>query len=278
MKHRYASDNHSHSACSFDGESPMSAMCERALELGLYYYTVTDHCECNEYKYASDYKGIGYSGVVRKAYGEMEQCREQFPSLRLLKGIELGQPVQNPEAARDALAGREYDCVIGSVHNIRGEKDFFHLGEEPMNQERMDSLLNRYFDEILEMLEWGGFDTLAHITYPLRYLAPPGSTPSFDRYGSRVDAVLEALIRAGKGLELNTSRLLRKDAPRLPDAELFARYRELGGRLVTIGADAHCTENLAQGIDEGLDLLQQAGFTEFAVFVGRSPVMLSICD
>ena len=51
MKHRYASDCHSHSDCSFDGRSSMNAMCERALELGLFYYTVSDHCECNEYKY-----------------------------------------------------------------------------------------------------------------------------------------------------------------------------------------------------------------------------------
>ena len=42
MKHRYASDCHSHSDCSFDGRSSMNAMCERALELGLFYYTVSD--------------------------------------------------------------------------------------------------------------------------------------------------------------------------------------------------------------------------------------------
>ena len=275
MKHRYASDCHSHSDCSFDGRSSMNAMCERALELGLFYYTVSDHCECNEYKY-TEYRGTGYHGVVRKAWAQMDQCRKDYPQLRLLRGIELGQPLQNPSAAEDDLTGREYDFVIGSLHNVAGEKDFYHLGEEGLSQKRIDALLNRYFDEILAMISWGGFDSLAHITYPLRYLSLPGSTPSFAGHMEQVKAVFSELIRGEKALELNTSRLLRQDVPRLPDPELFALYHEMGGRLVTLGADAHCTEDLAQGIDKGMELLKQAGFTEFAVYQNRTPVMLPL--
>ena len=208
----------------------MNAMCERALELGLFYYTVSDHCECNEYKY-TEYRGTGYHGVVRKAWAQMDQCRKDYPQLRLLRGIELGQPLQNPSAAEDALTGREYDFVIGSLHNVAGEKDFYHLGEEGLSQERIDALLNRYFDEILAMISWGGFDSLAHITYPLRYLSLPGSTPSFAGHMEQVKAIFSELIRGEKALELNTSRLLRQDVPRLPDPELFALYHEMGRPL-----------------------------------------------
>ena len=126
------------------------------------------------------------------------------------------------------------------------------------------------------MISWGGFDSLAHITYPLRYLSLPGSTPSFAGHMEQVKAIFSELIRGEKALELNTSRLLRQDVPRLPDPELFALYHEMGGRLVTLGADAHCTEDLAQGIDEGMELLKQAGFTEFAVYQNRTPVMLPL--
>lgn len=274
MKHRFASDCHSHSSCSFDGRSPMEAMCQRALELGLYYYTVSDHCECNEYNFS--HHETGYRDVVRKAWAEMEQCAQRFPGLRFCRGIELGQPMQDLSAAEDALDGRDYDFVIGSLHNVSGEKDFYHLGREGTDPKRWDGLFSQYFQEILDMIGWGKFDTLAHVTYPLRYLSAPGQAPSFASHQEELDAVLSALARSDKALEMNTSRLLRPGAPKLPDLEIFTRYRELGGKLVTLGADAHCTEDLAQGIDLGMEILQEAGFAEFAVFVGRKPVMLPL--
>lgn len=280
MKHRFASDCHSHSTCSLDGRSPMEAMCERALELGLYYYTVSDHCECNRYEFDEEEYALGhetgYRQVVRKAWAEMDQCARRFPGLRLCRGIELGQPMQDLSAAEDALDGRDYDFVIGSLHNVSGERDFYHLGEEKPCPERWDSLFSQYFREISEMIQWGKFDTLAHITYPLRYLSAPGQAPSFASHQEELDAVLAALAQSGKALEMNTSRLLRPGAPKLPDLEIFTRYRELGGKLVTLGADAHCTEDLAQGIDLGMEILKEAGFTEFAVFVGREPVLLPL--
>lgn len=50
MKYKFASDCHNHSACSPDGHDAIAAMCARAAELGLYAYTLTDHCECQKYE------------------------------------------------------------------------------------------------------------------------------------------------------------------------------------------------------------------------------------
>ncbi len=275
MKHKFASDCHSHSDCSFDGSSPMEAMCQRAEELGLYYYTVSDHCECNAY-HSSDHHESGYRAVAEKAWAQMGECVQRFPTLRFCKGIELGQPMQDLAAAEDALSGREYDFVIGSLHNLSGGEDFYHLGQKEPCPEQWDNLFSRYFQEILDMIHWGNFDSLAHITYPLRYLTAPGEAPSFDSHREELEAVLAGLIRADKALEMNTSRLLRPGAPRLPDLEVFTRYRQMGGKLVTLGSDAHRAEDLAQGIDQGMEILKQAGFTEFAVYRQRKPVLLPL--
>ncbi len=274
MKHRYASDCHSHSDCSFDGSSPMSAMCEEAIRKGLYYYTVSDHCECNKYPYVPS-RESGYFEVVRKAWKQMKDCREAYPGLRFLRGIELGQPLEAPEAARDALSGRDYDFVLGSLHSVKGEKDFYHLGKEGLSEQRARDLITQYFEEAKEMLMTGDFDSLAHFTYPLRYLPAQERCPFLVRQ-EEADEVLETAVRREKAMELNTSRLLKTDGPYLPELELFTRYRELGGKLVTLGADAHCTADLAQGIDEGMELLKAAGFREFAVYVNRKPVMLPL--
>jgi histidinol-phosphatase (PHP family) len=84
------------------------------------------------------------------------------------------------------------------------------------------------------------------------------------------------LIEKDIAIEFNTSRILRKDAPVLPDREVFTRYKELGGKRITLGADAHNTESIASGIKEGLDLLRDIGFTEYTVYIDRKPVQVPI--
>ncbi len=270
MKYRYASDCHTHSACSPDGKDPVEMMIQRAGELGLYAYTLTDHCECQNFE-------TGYRARAKDAWENMERAAEACPrNLRFYRGIELGQPLQNRDAAQEALCGRDYDLVIGSLHNVAEERDFYHLAWGDASPERWEALFTRYFQELLDMVRWGRFQTLAHITYPLRYLSAPGKRPSFDRHWEELDAVLSALIQKEIALEMNTSRLGKKDAPHLPDREIFIRYRELGGKLVTLGSDAHRAEDLAQGIDLGIQLLREAGFREFAIYEKRVPVMLPL--
>ena len=276
LPYKFLADCHSHSNCSFDGEAPMAAMCARAEALGLAYYALTDHCECDQSDGAPEFGGRKYFDSVRRAWRELEETKKQFPKLRFLKGIELGQPLQNLPAALDALSGRDYDVVIGSLHNIAGMRDFYHLGRENLSETQLDAVFKAYFDEMYEMLEWGQFDTLAHITYPLRYVCKPGERPSFARYAQQLDRIFKKLIETDKALEFNTSRLLCTDAPVLPDREIFSRYHALGGRRVTLGADAHCPENVARGIPEALDMLREIGYTEYTVFAGRRPQQIPI--
>ena len=94
--------------------------------------------------------------------------REGAP--RFYRGIELGQPNQDLEAAEQALAGRDYDFVIGSIHNIRGYEDFFFLDYSKIERSFIDALLETYWQEELEVIRWGKFDSLGHLTYPLRYI------------------------------------------------------------------------------------------------------------
>ena len=157
MAYQYMADCHSHSNCSFDAVDPMEAMCAQAEKLGLTYYTVTDHCECDQYDYCPYFEGKKYFDVVRRSYAELEENQKRFPNLRLLKGIELGQPLQALDAAEDALHGRAYDYVIGSLHNIAHEQDFYWLDPASFTPEKMDIVFHSYFKEILEMLEWGQF-------------------------------------------------------------------------------------------------------------------------
>ena len=80
-------------------------------------------------------------------------------------GIELGQPITDPKATREALSAGAFDFVLASVHNLPGQKDFYYLN---YTDENVDPLLSDYFDHVLQVAKWGQFDSLAHLTYPLQ--------------------------------------------------------------------------------------------------------------
>lgn len=269
MKYKFASDCHNHSNCSPDGNDSVTAMCARARELGLYAWTLTDHCECQKFEER-------YRARVENAWTQMEQMVPP-EGLRVYRGIELGQPNQDTASALAALEGRDYDFVIGSIHNIRDYEDFFFLDYTNAPAGYIDSLLTAYWQELLEMIDWGHFDSLGHLTYPLRYIqGDHGISVDLEMHREAIDRVFTALIRAGMALEVNTSGLRQKIGRTLPDLPLLKRYRELGGRLVTLGSDAHSTADLGRGIDAGMEVLKEAGFTEFAVYEKRTPRLLPL--
>ncbi len=269
MQHAFACDCHNHSACSPDGHDSAAAMCARAQALGLYAYTLTDHCECQKFEER-------YRARVETAWEQMGSLTPQN-GLRFYRGIELGQPNQDTAAADAALQGRAYDFVIGSIHNIRDFEDFFFLDYTGAPEGYIHSLLTAYWQELLEMIAWGRFDALGHLTYPLRYIQGEHGIPvDLEKHQDAIDQVLTALIKSGKALEVNTSGLRQKIGRTLPDLPLLKRYHDLGGRLVTLGSDAHCTADLAKGIDQGMETLKAAGFTHFALYVQRQPQMLPL--
>jgi histidinol phosphatase-like PHP family hydrolase len=61
-----------------------------------------------------------------------------------------------------------------------------------------------------------------------------------------------------------------------PSAAVVARYRELGGRHVTIGSDAHRTEWFAYGLGEAYRHAARAGFDALAFRRGGDRVAIPL--
>lgn len=269
MKRSYRSDSHVHSSHSPDAYDPMLQMCEAAEQAGLYSITMTDHCECDTYTIDN------YNHSARKSYAEAREIAQALQGrIHVYAGIELGQPLQNRKAAEDILSACDFDFVLGSLHGLAGEKDFYFLDYTSVD---VHKVLGRYFDELLSMVQWNGFDSLAHITYPFRYIVGEHGIPAAPmEYSEQIDAIFSLLIQNKKALELNTSGLRQKIGQTLPPFALLQRFRQLGGTYVTIGSDAHRCGDVAAGLDAGFSLLQQAGFTEFTIYTGREPRLIPI--
>ena len=77
--------------------------------------------------------------------------------------------------------------------------------------------------------------------------------------------MLRAAVATGRILEVNTTR-----GDRLcPDLAVVRWWRELGGRAVQYGSDAHSPDKVAEGFRVATQMVESAGFRP-----ARDPVAL----
>ncbi len=271
MNYKNIIDLHTHTDNSFDGNHSAMFMCESAYLKGLRAVAFTDHIEIDRF-----YSG-NFDMTARQAYFYVANARSAFDGkLIVCNGIELGQPAYEPQIAEELLSRFNYDIVIGSVHNLRGRKDFCDLDYQTEAANYAD-LVDEYFDEELALVRWGKFDTLAHLTYPLRYIIGEQKLPiDLSRYTDKIDTILRTLAQSGKALEINTSGLRQPLNETMPSAGIVKRFRELGGEYITVGSDAHYAQHLGANIGDGLEIAKECGFRYVSLFKDRNPTPVPI--
>lgn len=261
-------DFHTHTAWSPDSESAMGAMCAAAQKAGLYAMAVTDHVEIPAYRQD------GYDKALAGSYREAGEMQVKFSGvLRIARGVELGEPLHDLPVAEELLDGYDFDVVVGSLHNLKDDQDFYYYDYTATD---VLPLLDRYFEEVLEMVRWGHFHTLAHLTYPFRYFPEEKRPADYRRWQDTIDRIFRTMAEKGLALEINVSGLRQPIGKTLPDLPLIRRFRELGGELITVGSDAHAPEDIARPIGDGLCLAKEAGFRYIAAFFGGRPELLPI--
>lgn len=264
-------DVHNHSNLSPDGSNDPEEMVRRATELGIRYYSLTDHLEINKF-YDEEYL---YEEPVKRA-SEISPAliKKYADKINMAYGVELGQPLQDMELTKRMLSSYDYDFIIGSLHMCNGWEDFYLLD---YNEVQPEMIMKLYFEEMLEMARWGEFDVLGHLTYPLRYIVGESELYiDMSKYLPIIKEIFSTLIKNDIGIEINSSGLRQKIGLTLPDEYYVRLYKELGGKILTVGSDAHCTQDLGKGIPESIELARNVGFTELAFFKKRNPTFISI--
>lgn len=277
-------DCHTHTQFSVDSEADINAMAAKAAQLGLAAYAITDHCECNCW-YDADYYGgsvlsddFGYGKDFENSVNAITELKNKFGnSLNLICGTEMGQAMHDVEIAERIVSDSRLDFVIGSVHQIKNEKDFAFINYSDYSMSDIYNLLERYFKEIYELSRWGKFDILGHLTYTLRYIKGSfGIDADISRFDDLIAESFRELIAKDKGIEINTSGLRQSYGETFPSLKYIRLFRELGGELLSIGSDAHTVEDLGKGIADGVRLAAEAGFTKLCYFKNRKPVFIPI--
>ncbi len=264
-------DLHVHTDNSFDGNHSATFFCEKAEMTDLRAIAFTDHCEVDQFR-----GDLSYDKRIFQAFFEISKVRSAFRGkLLILNGIELGQPAYDTEIAERILNTHDYDMILGSVHNLRGGEDFYFM--KNLTLKEAEKLLEEYFSEIIKMLDWGNFDVLAHLTYPLRYFYSQSNLDiDLSKFERQIDEILMLTAKSDKALEINTAGLRQPINKLSPEVDIVKRFKELGGKYVTVGSDAHYAEHLAADIDMAYNCALEAGFDSITFFQKRTPIEMKI--
>ncbi len=267
----YLCDIHSHSRISPDCDVPLLNMVHAAIAAGVEEFCVTDHCDL-----------LGLDGNPVTSF-DWPAARAQYRAVKaelgdkliFRLGLELGSAPINPAAARDILAqgGEELDYVLGSLHNwigMEGNLDFYYSdyrGSPGLARQAVENALDHTWALVTRYPDC--YDSLAHIVYPLRYIRRDGVELSMADFEDRVRAIFTEVAKSGRAIEVNTCRGTDLE----PWPPLLCWFRECGGELVTVGADAHRPEDVAKGIPQALEMVKAAGFDCVTTFEQRKPVL-----
>lgn len=277
-------DCHNHTHNSPDGaEESVLCRCARAAELGIGVLAVTDHCEVNRFFSLAHY-GVEPNGYDTYDFGrdfelsmqENTAAKAKAPEgVKLLCGIELGQATHELALAEHIYADVRLDFVIGSMHQLPGWDDFAFLDYSKVDAA---ALFHENLQEIAWLARTDTYDVLGHITYALRYMAAAGVQLELAPYREELAEIFRIVIAKDKGIEINTSGLRQAYGDCFPNLECLKLYRELGGKILTIGSDAHTNADLGKGIARGLEIAREAGFTEITYFEKHEPQFIRLAD
>lgn len=252
-------DYHMHSIVSFDGHNSGLEMALAAKDAGMKEICFTDHVD-----YTPEMDMVFDPQKYSAEYDDLE-----VPGLLIRKGMEYGLAPDNQQQLKIDLQRRNYDFVLGSVHLVDGVDVYWEPYWKGKTQEEATRI---QLEQTLKCVQnHDAYDVLGHLTFISKARGnPTNELIRYDNYRDLFDEILKELVRHDKGMELNTSGIDRCGGP-LPTLDFFHRFKELGGKIVTVGSDAHTTDRAGQYTYEMVNALKDI-FGYVCTFENRQPI------
>ena len=167
-----------------------------------------------------------------------------------------------------------FDYVIGSIHLVNSRDPYYPSFFEGREEQ---TAYREYFEFVLQNLKsYTNFDSLGHLDYVVRYGPTKNENYAWTQYREILDAILRILIKNEIALEVNTGGYKYGLGEPNPCTDILKRYKELGGKLLTIGSDAHDPAYLAYEFSRLRELLISCGFSSYYIFKKRAPMELPL--
>lgn len=283
-------DYHIHTYYSDDSTYPMEQVVKDAISKGITDLCFTDHVDYDikedadkltpeqrqELKLKIQHPNVPQYNVDYLAYlAEYQDLKEKYADkINLKLGMEFGLQIHTIPQYQKLFNSYPFDFIIMSCHQVENKEFWTQEFQQGRSQ---DEYNQRYYDEILAQVKnYHDYSVLGHLDLIARY-DKTGVYP-FAKIQDKIAEILKIVIADGKGIELNTSSVRYKihnaqgEHELTPSKEILALYKELGGRIITIGSDSHKPEHLGAYIAEQSQELKKLGFKEICTFEKMQPI------
>lgn len=265
-------DYHVHSYYSDDCEYLMEDIVKDAIKKGIQELCFCDHvdygvkmdAECEE-----RVEGCVYNVDYPRYFQEIDALKEKYKDqITLKRGMEFGVQTHTIKQFKMLYNFWFYDFIILSCHQIN-DLEFWN---QDFQRGKSQAEYNKaYYQNILSVVrEFKDYSVLGHLDLIRRY-DENGHYP-FEFVKDIVEEILKQIILDGKGIEINTSSFYYGLDDLTPARDILSLYLKLGGEIITIGSDAHNSEQLGAYIEGVKEILKQIGFKKFCTYDKMKPI------
>lgn len=247
-------DQHLHTYFSFDSEEKF----ENYLAYQPEFFVSTDHFDLNNPSTGKD-DIPDYPAYINK----LDSLKETY-STKFLRGIEIGVVPGQEERIVDYLAQHPYDLKLVSIHQ-NGRFDYMDdvvLTKDPIQTTK------EYFDQMLQVLtDFPEGDILTHFDYGLRRFTFTAEEFA-EHFEAQLLTIFKKVVERELAMELNAKSFLKYGNE---DLYRYAvpLYQSVGGKLFTLGSDAHVAEDYQLGFKKMSQLLADCQVEKLLVIQGK---------
>lgn len=255
----YLADYHTHTSHSSDSRYKMEHVVKDAIKFGINEICFTDHV---------DYRKISTAPNFKNYFAEIEKMQGRYGSkISIKKGLEFGMQTHTIHRYQDIIEKYPLDFVILSVHQINDQG--LWSGTYQKGKTKFE-YVQGYYQEILDLINlYDDYSVLGHLDLIRRYC--DGPEPVLADHQVIIAEILKTVIKQDRGIELNTSHIRYGLNDWMPARDILMLYHDLGGKIITVGSDAHKKDHLGFYVREGRELLKEIGFKEFCTFDQMQP-------
>lgn len=260
-------DYHIHSNFSDDSWEDLDKIALSAIKQGIDEICITEHVDYGVKLDKDDWeksdKKLAMNADYDKFFPDMKALTEKYEDQLTIKtGLEFGMQTITIEPFQKVFDKYELDFVILSCHQV-GNKEFW-TGEFQKGKTQ-DEYQHLYYEEIYKVIqEYKDYSILGHLDLIQRY--SDTIEPPLEKHYDIIEKILKQVIKDGKGIEINTSSERYKLEELTPAYDILKLYYDLGGKVITVGSDAHVAEDVGDRLDLSYDVLREIGFKYITTF------------
>lgn len=246
-------DQHVHSNFSFDSNEALENYINVSNKNDI---VTTEHLDFANPVINYEDSSINYLKYIE----EIDSLNKKY-SNKFFSGIEIGYTPNSEKRIEDFLKDKNFNLKLLSIHQ-NGIYDYMCINKKLIS---LEALIQEYFEKMIQALESSiEFNVLAHFEYGIRIVDI--SVTDFDSLASKfLNKIIELIVKKEIAFEVNTKSMYKYKKENLY-SYMIEKYLKKGGKVFTLGSDAHNIKDYAYKFDEARKFLLARNVKEIILF------------